>query len=114
MRFWVVLLLFGLVLTHSMHRARAEDDDDSAAVEDDDEDYDGDSDRAHLVVRKSLSTDLGVQGRNITFTIELYNAGKRWVQCFAQSRPTTWGSWLQGYQRHTARVVPAALPRRSS
>lgn len=67
-------MVFGLVLTHGMHSVRAEDEDAPAADDVDDEDY-AEAERAQLIVRKSLSEDLGVQGRNLTFTIELYNAG---------------------------------------
>lgn len=72
---WKFLILFGLILSSGLYKVYAEDDaEDSTEVEDEDDDY-ADADRAHLVVRKTIDQDLGVQGRNLTFTIELHNAG---------------------------------------
>lgn len=49
------------------------DGDDSA----DDYDDPDESDRAHLLVRKSKGDGNTVVGSNLTVTVELYNAGKR-------------------------------------
>lgn len=44
----------------------------------DDDEY-GSDERALLVVRKSVSSELAVQGRNVTVSIDIYNAGTRCV-----------------------------------
>jgi hypothetical protein len=76
---WKFLILFGLVLSSGLYKVYADDDaDDGSEAEDDDDDY-ADAERAHLIVRKFIDQDLGVQGRNLTFTIEVYNAGTRCV-----------------------------------
>ena len=48
-------------------------------ADDSPDDYDDpdESDRAHLLVRKSKGDGSTVVGSNLTLTVELYNAGKR-------------------------------------
>ena len=76
---WKFLILFGLVLSTGLYKVYADEDaEDSTDTEDEDDDY-ADAERAHLIVRKVIDQDLGVQGRNLTFTIEVYNAGTRWL-----------------------------------
>lgn len=60
--------LLGLLILGLAAPLRAED------VVDDDE-YD-DAPRAFLVVRKSVQDDLVVQGKNVTVTVEVFNAGQ--------------------------------------
>jgi hypothetical protein len=76
------LLLLALIATAAVHRVVAEEDDAESYVEAD-EDYQ-EADRAHLVVRKYFKNEAqgvheGVQGRNLTVYIDLYNAGTRFV-----------------------------------
>jgi hypothetical protein len=81
---WKLLLIFGLLLSASVVRIAAEDEvpaaGDAAAAEasddadDIDEDY-SEADKAHLIVRKYFKDELGVQGRNLTVYLEIYNAG---------------------------------------
>lgn len=66
---WRSLLLLGLVLTAAVVRA-----DEAAAEAEDEEDYQ-EAEKAHLIVRKYFKDDMGVQGRNLTVHIEVYNAG---------------------------------------
>jgi uncharacterized repeat protein (TIGR01451 family) len=79
---WKLLLIFGLLFSSAVYRIVADEDasegeasatEDSSDVEDD-EDY-SEADRAHLIVRKYFKDELGVQGRNLTVHIEIYNAG---------------------------------------
>eukprot|EP00775_Hariotina_reticulata_P011524 gene11524-11667_t len=78
MRAWKVCLIFGILLTASFVRAQDEEatkaDEAEASEAEDDEDY-TEADRAHLIVRKYFKDELGVQGRNLTVYLELYNAG---------------------------------------
>ena len=69
---WKALLLFGLILSASLV-VRAADDDASEDASDE-EDY-ADSERAQLVVRQSIAEEFGVVGRNLTVTVEVFNAG---------------------------------------
>lgn len=39
------------------------------------DEYADESDRAHLIVRKSIQEDVVVQGRNVTVSIDIYNTG---------------------------------------
>lgn len=85
MKRWQLVLLFGLVLTASLHRVAAEEDeaaDPEADVEDatdaDEDDY-ADTERAHLIVRKWFKEERAVQGRNVTVYLEIFNAGNRWA-----------------------------------
>jgi hypothetical protein len=82
---WKLLLIFGLLLSASVVRIAAVDEapaaGDAAAAEasdeaDDelDEDY-NEADKAHLIVRKYFKDELGVQGRNLTVYLQIYNAG---------------------------------------
>ncbi|KAF6263358.1 translocon-associated protein beta-domain-containing protein [Scenedesmus sp. NREL 46B-D3] len=81
---WKLLLIFGLLLSVSVVRIAAEEDapaageaaaaDASDDAEDIDEDY-SEADKAHLIVRKYFKEELGVQGRNLTVYLEIYNAG---------------------------------------
>lgn len=81
---WKLLLIFGLLLSASVVRIAAEDEapaageaaaaDASDDAEDIDEDY-SEADKAHLIVRKYFKDELGVQGRNLTVYLEIYNAG---------------------------------------
>jgi translocon-associated protein subunit beta len=65
--FWALAAL--LLISSAMH-VRAE------GVEDgEEEDEYEDVARAHLIVRKSVGDDLVVQGRNVTVTISIFNAG---------------------------------------
>lgn len=78
MRSWKALLIFGLVLSSAVLRIASEEAAEPAeeATEEaeDDEDY-SEADRAHLIVRKYFKDELGVQGRNLTVYLEIYNAG---------------------------------------
>jgi hypothetical protein len=67
MKTWQFALVAALLFVGSFHSIRAEDE-----VEDDD--Y-VEAERAHLVVRKSCSEDLVVQGRNVTIEFEVQNGG---------------------------------------
>jgi hypothetical protein len=80
---WKLLLIFGLLLSASVVRIAAEEEaaaaGEAAAAEADDaddidEDY-SEADKAHLIVRKYFKDELGVQGRNLTVYLEIYNAG---------------------------------------
>ncbi|KIZ00592.1 translocon-associated protein subunit beta [Monoraphidium neglectum] len=79
---WQLVLLFGLVLSASLHRVASEEaadadvdvEDAPASGEAEDEDY-ADTERAHLIVRKWFKEDQAVQGRNLTVNLEVYNAG---------------------------------------
>jgi hypothetical protein len=82
---WKLLLIFGLLLSASVARIAAEDESPAAGeaaageassddAEDIDEDY-SEADKAHLIVRKYFKDELGVQGRNLTVYLEIYNAG---------------------------------------
>ncbi|WIA22976.1 hypothetical protein OEZ86_009897 [Tetradesmus obliquus] len=81
---WKLLVIFGLLLSASVVRIAAEDEapaageaaaaDASDDAEDFDEDY-SEADKAHLIVRKYFKDELGVQGRNLTVYLEIYNAG---------------------------------------
>jgi hypothetical protein len=79
---WQLVLLFGLVLSASLHRVASEEaadaevdvEDAPASGEVEDEDY-ADTERAHLIVRKWFKEDQAVQGRNLTVNLEVYNAG---------------------------------------
>lgn len=64
---WKALFLFGLVLSVAVCRVASED-------AEDDEDY-SEAEKAHLIVRKYFKEDMGVQGRNLTVHIDVYNAG---------------------------------------
>lgn len=69
---WKALLLFGLVISAAYLVAAEEDEVDAA-----DDDY-AEAERAFLVTRKYFQDgkeDRGVQGRNLTVTIEVFNAG---------------------------------------
>lgn len=72
---WRAALLFGLVLAAAAVAPAA-----AAAAADADDDY-ADEERAHLVVRKFVSGGdqpegpTAVVGRNLTVTVELFNAG---------------------------------------
>lgn len=77
------MLIFGLLVSSAVYRVVADEDasegEAPAASEDasdaeDDEDY-SEADRAHLIVRKYFKDELGVQGRNLTVHLEVYNAG---------------------------------------
>lgn len=83
-RNWKLLLVFGLLLSTALYRVAADeeatDGEAPAAAEEttdaeDDEDYQ-DADRAHLIVRKYFKDELGVQGRNLTVHLEIFNAGQ--------------------------------------
>lgn len=74
---WKWFLLFALVMTSCWHKAYSEDDDAAAEAEDDDDDDYAEPERAFLIVRKYFKEDLGLQGRNLTVNIEVYNAGVR-------------------------------------
>jgi hypothetical protein len=78
MRAWKVCLIFGILLTASFVKAQDEEapktDEAEASEAEDDDDY-TEADRAHLIVRKYFKDELGVQGRNLTVYLELYNAG---------------------------------------
>lgn len=65
--FWALAAL--LLISNSMH-VRAEGVEDS-----EEEDEYEDVARAHLIVRKSVGDELVVQGRNVTVTISIFNAG---------------------------------------
>lgn len=80
---WKLLLIFGLLLSSAVYRVVADEEaaegEAAAATEEatdaeDDEDY-AEADRAHLIVRKYFTDELGVQGRNLTVYLEVYNAG---------------------------------------
>eukprot|EP00878_Enallax_costatus_P001075 GHUV01001212.1.p1 GENE.GHUV01001212.1~~GHUV01001212.1.p1 ORF type:complete len:240 (+),score=68.40 GHUV01001212.1:188-907(+) len=80
---WKLLLVFGLLLSTAVYRVVADDEaadgEAPAAAEEstdaeDDEDYQ-EADRAHLIVRKYFKDELGVQGRNLTVYLEVFNAG---------------------------------------
>lgn len=75
---WKIVLLFGLVLTASLHRAtaaeEAEDASEAAEEAEDAEEYEAEE-RAHLIVRKWFKDERAVQGRNITVYLEVFNAG---------------------------------------
>ena len=68
---WKALILFGLVLSAAVYRVASEE---AAAEAEDDEDYQ-EAEKAHLIVRKYFKEEMGVQGRNLTVHIEVYNAG---------------------------------------
>jgi translocon-associated protein subunit beta len=65
--------LMALLVLSSAACVRAEDD-----VVDIDDEYE-DVVRAHLIVRKSVESDIAVAGRNITITLDIYNTGSGWV-----------------------------------
>jgi hypothetical protein len=67
---WRFLLLAGLLLSAAVF-VRA---DEAAAEAEDEEDYQ-EAEKAHLIVRKYFKEDMGVQGRNLTVHLEVYNAG---------------------------------------
>jgi hypothetical protein len=69
-KLWKLLMLLALVCLAAPSRA---DDDDETP---DEEDY-ADVDRAHLIISKTFKADVGVQGRNLTVEIRVYNAGSR-------------------------------------
>jgi hypothetical protein len=82
---WKLLLIFGLLVSVSVVRIAAEEEAPAAGeaaaaeassddAEDIDEDY-SEADKAHLIVRKYFKDELGVQGRNLTVYLEIYNAG---------------------------------------
>ncbi len=71
MRSWKAYLLFGLLLSAAVARVASED---AAAEAEDEEDYQ-EAEKAHLIVRKYFKDDMGVQGRNLTVHIDVYNAG---------------------------------------
>eukprot|EP00879_Flechtneria_rotunda_P000975 GHRR01001108.1.p1 GENE.GHRR01001108.1~~GHRR01001108.1.p1 ORF type:complete len:233 (+),score=63.54 GHRR01001108.1:429-1127(+) len=74
---WKLLLIFGLIASSAVLRSAADDAPEAeaeAGEAEDDEDYQ-EADRAHLLVRKYFKEELGVQGRNLTVYIEIYNAG---------------------------------------
>lgn len=66
---WKALFLFGLVLSAAVYRVASED-----AEAEDEEDY-SEAEKAHLIVRKYFKEEMGVQGRNLTVHIDVYNAG---------------------------------------
>lgn len=66
---WKALFLFGLVLSAAVCRVASED-----AEAEDEEDY-SEAEKAHLIVRKYFKEDMGVQGRNLTVHLDVYNAG---------------------------------------
>lgn len=76
---WKLLLIFGLLLSASVYRIAADEDAAEAKEEadeaEDDEDYQ-EADKAHLIVRKYFKDEFGVQGRNLTVFLEIYNAGQ--------------------------------------
>lgn len=74
----LLALLLAAPLAHAADPAEGDivDADDSA---DDYEDPD-ESDRAHLLVRKAKGDGNTVVGSNLTLTVELYNAGKRYAK----------------------------------
>lgn len=65
---WKALLLFGLVLSAAVYHVASSDE------AEDDEDYET-AEKAHLIVRKFFKQEMGVQGRNLTVYIDVYNAG---------------------------------------
>ena len=69
---WKALLLFGLIMSASLVVRGAEEEASEEAS--DEEDY-ADVERAQLVVRQSIAEEFGVVGRNLTVTIEVFNAG---------------------------------------
>jgi hypothetical protein len=77
---WKALLLLGLVACAAVAGVSASEEEapsEGGAVEDDD--YQ-EAERAFLVVRKYFQAgkdEWGVQGRNLTVTIEVHNAGTR-------------------------------------
>lgn len=79
MRAWKVCLVFGILLLASAVRAQDEEaakpEAEAEATEAEDEEDYSEPDRAHLIVRKYFKDELGVQGRNLTVYLELYNAG---------------------------------------
>jgi Translocon-associated protein beta (TRAPB) len=94
MKSWKVILLFGLLCTLTVHRAFAEEEAEDAEGEaEDDEDY-ADADRAHLIVRKYFEDQFGVQGRNLTVYIDIYNAGTRYshaiLHCLIAAQVVSW------------------------
>jgi len=72
MAHWKALFLFGLVLSAAVCRVAA--DEGAASEAEDDEDY-SEAEKAHLIVRKYFKDEMGVQGRNLTVYIDVYNAG---------------------------------------
>lgn len=66
------LCLLALLLSSSFHAIRADGD----VVEDDE--Y-ADSERGFLIVRKFVKDEIVIQGRNVTVTVDIYNAGSRCV-----------------------------------
>jgi len=71
MAHWKALFLFGLVLSAAVCRVASEE---AASEAEDEEDY-AEAEKAHLIVRKYFKDDMGVQGRNLTVYIDVYNAG---------------------------------------
>jgi uncharacterized repeat protein (TIGR01451 family) len=69
-KLWKVLALLALLCFAQVVRA---DDDGDDGADEDDEDFD--VDRAHLIVSKVFKERFGVQGRNLTVEIQVYNAG---------------------------------------
>jgi hypothetical protein len=67
---WKALLLFGLVLSAAVLQVASEEAEEAA----DEEDY-AEAEKAHLIVRKYFKEEMGVQGRNLTVHIDVYNAG---------------------------------------
>lgn len=67
---FMLLALVALLATQPNVRA---DEGDVATEADEYEDVE----RALLVVRKSVNTDYVVAGRNVTVTIDIFNAGQR-------------------------------------
>lgn len=68
---WKALLLFGLVLSAAVCRVASED---AGGDAEEDEDY-LEAEKAHLIVRKFFKEEMGVQGRNLTVHLDVYNAG---------------------------------------
>jgi hypothetical protein len=67
---WRFLLLAGLLVSAAV----CVRSDEAAAEAEDEEDYQ-EAEKAHLIVRKYFKEDMGVQGRNLTVHLEVYNAG---------------------------------------
>lgn len=67
---WRFLLLAGLLVSAAVFVKS----DEAAAEAEDEEDYQ-EAEKAHLIVRKYFKEDMGVQGRNLTVHLEVYNAG---------------------------------------
>lgn len=64
-----MLLLVSLLASTAFCRSSAADSD-----AEDDDDY-AEADHAHLIVRKYFKDEFGVQGRNLTVYVDVYNAG---------------------------------------